>query len=241
MKKFGAFMAICVLSVGFLFSQVKETQCEDGIDNDSDGKIDCADPNCKKDPVCSDGSEPSLPIGCFDGDVAKWDAGASEWICAQDSRGDLMVVDSLGTEVGIVASPGPRSVVNLNIEGYLFYLLISRIGYDGNSPSQHRLYFPDANCEGDPWIALPSDNHLWITPTVVVSAIAEGVPGNMVYFVEAGTAGEVSPVIQSELQHGGQCLNNDPPFNPVGNGAPATPIVDLDTLFEPPFSLVTAP
>ena len=63
MNKPGVLMAVCVLAFGFLFSQGKETQCDDGIDNDGDGKIDCADPNCRKDPVCSDGGggAPSLP------------------------------------------------------------------------------------------------------------------------------------------------------------------------------------
>ncbi len=31
----------------------KEDICDDGIDNDEDGKIDCDDNDCRRDPVCS--------------------------------------------------------------------------------------------------------------------------------------------------------------------------------------------
>ena len=55
--------ALAVLTLAVLTAQPaaaappeKEMVCDDGIDNDNDGKIDCADPNCNKDPVCGDGS-----------------------------------------------------------------------------------------------------------------------------------------------------------------------------------------
>ena len=35
--------------------KAKETVCDDGVDNDSDGKTDCADPNCNKDAACTGG------------------------------------------------------------------------------------------------------------------------------------------------------------------------------------------
>ena len=53
------FSALC-LSLAFSVSSVeaareKETACSDGVDNDLDGKIDCADPNCNKDLACGGG------------------------------------------------------------------------------------------------------------------------------------------------------------------------------------------
>jgi hypothetical protein len=65
-QKSGLLIIGFFLSVSLLQGQIKETQCNDSIDNDGDGKIDCADPNCKKDPVCSDGPASSPDLVMFD-------------------------------------------------------------------------------------------------------------------------------------------------------------------------------
>jgi hypothetical protein len=44
-----------------------ETNCTDGVDNDSDGKTDCADSDCSSDPSCSSGS---CPGGTFVGNLS---------------------------------------------------------------------------------------------------------------------------------------------------------------------------
>ena len=44
-----------------MMAKEKETNCTDDIDNDSDGKKDCDDPNCKKDPACDGGGGNSGP------------------------------------------------------------------------------------------------------------------------------------------------------------------------------------
>jgi hypothetical protein len=41
--------------------------CNDGIDNDGDGKTDCTDRECKKDPACGGGNPPGNPEVCDDG------------------------------------------------------------------------------------------------------------------------------------------------------------------------------
>jgi cysteine-rich repeat protein len=41
-----------------------ETACDDGLDNDLDGLVDCADPDCAQDPAC----EPVCGTGIVEGD-----------------------------------------------------------------------------------------------------------------------------------------------------------------------------
>ena len=85
MTRTAILVVVCLASVGIIVALcvvtgsaqgAKETICDDGVDNDGDGKIDCADPNCKKDPACSD-SEPT-------------------------PSSTLVVVDSTGQEIGVV-------------------------------------------------------------------------------------------------------------------------------------------
>jgi len=59
-------LALCLV-LAFSVSPVeaakeKETICDDTIDNDGDGKTDCDDPNCNKDPACAGGGDDTNPL-----------------------------------------------------------------------------------------------------------------------------------------------------------------------------------
>jgi hypothetical protein len=62
---------IVVLSVGFTEAgkPAKELDCANGIDDDNDGKVDCLDPDCRKDAACSGDCEPTEDpeFSCSDG------------------------------------------------------------------------------------------------------------------------------------------------------------------------------
>ena len=61
-----------------------ETNCTDGLDNDSDLLIDCDDPDCAGDPSCNSGTD----FCCSSGDTSTWticlDSLASDCVCAID-------------------------------------------------------------------------------------------------------------------------------------------------------------
>lgn len=85
-------LVVVFLSGGFILAQA-EKQCDDGIDNDGDGLIDCADPNCRK--ACASGGEGAvLPQGCTPGQIAKVDV-EGQWVCAgdEDTVGALFCSD----------------------------------------------------------------------------------------------------------------------------------------------------
>lgn len=45
--------------------KAKEAVCDDGIDNDGDGKTDCDDPDCRRDDACTGGGETPEPNETF--------------------------------------------------------------------------------------------------------------------------------------------------------------------------------
>jgi len=90
MRRLGVFLTVLFLCFGIVLSAPPEKICDDGVDNDGDGLIDCDDRNCKNDPYCTGGGggDPSLPDGCADGQVAKWDEATGDWVCADDLAGE---------------------------------------------------------------------------------------------------------------------------------------------------------
>jgi hypothetical protein len=58
--------AIWVKQDGCTPTEPTEVTCDDGIDNDCDGAIDCVDPDCAADPICDPGNLIEFPF-CFDG------------------------------------------------------------------------------------------------------------------------------------------------------------------------------
>jgi hypothetical protein len=54
------------LTLTFAFQEILETECDDDVDNDQDGKADCADEDCFEDAACS-GQNCAFPIQVNDG------------------------------------------------------------------------------------------------------------------------------------------------------------------------------
>ena len=142
----------------------------------------------------------------------------------------LTVVDAHGTEVGPLISayaPGPSSspvlgMVAFRVDHQPFALIVSRLQISGGSSGP---YFFSPNCSGEPWI----EGGTTLIPLGAVSA-----PGHTVYAPEPGATRQIfNPFDGSRLDPDGTCQA----FNgPIGLLA-ARPLVELDTLFTPPFSV----
>ena len=58
---------LCINLILCMNGYAKETQCSDGIDNDSDTVYDCGDKDCKDDPACKpDGNPENTDKRCSD-------------------------------------------------------------------------------------------------------------------------------------------------------------------------------
>ena len=138
-----------------------------------------------------------------------------------------MVVDSAGTVVGSITGftvDGPRLVlpqVVLQRDGRLVGLLVHPDRFEGSGQS---LAYASMDCTGPAWLSGPF-------ATLILPGTIEG-PGQTVYIPDpSATPGLVTA--QSILQMG-TCFTFQ--FD-VSSAVPAIPLVDLNTLFIPPFSL----
>ena len=87
-------MVASMLLISFLAPSpaqpARETQCDDGIDNDNDGKIDCDDPtNCKNtDPVCTGGGGGNAisPVFTVSPDILHTDQVSDALLCVHNGN-----------------------------------------------------------------------------------------------------------------------------------------------------------
>ena len=139
----------------------------------------------------------------------------------------MMVVDSAGSIVGSVTGftfDGPQRIlpnVVLQKDGLLVGLTVGPGGLEASGGS---LAFDQPGCQGKAYLSGPFD-------TLILPGTIEG-PGQTVYVPDpSAPAGLVTA--QSFLQIG-TCFTF--PFA-LPSAVPAIPLVDLDTLYTPPFSL----
>jgi hypothetical protein len=146
------------------------------------------------------------------------------------SLSSLMVVDAHGTTVGPVisllrATAGPFfAVVAYEVDQQPFVLLVASFQLSGSAPGP---YFASGNCSGPP---LVGDEPGSVMAGAVVSA-----PGHTVYVAEPDTTPQSFDGFQGTLRaQDGTCQ----PFVVLDGRITLTAaraVVDLDTLFTPPY------
>jgi len=140
--------------------------------------------------------------------------------------GQVALVDSTGKIVGhVLGGLGWGTTVLLKIDERLVAVNVRKDGYQ-----QGTLYFDLPNCLGIPWLPFVSPLSSFLT----VASI--GPPGNTVYVPQQGVP-SAHVRIQSWLRSDG-C---SPFFNETIHVTPTESLINLDTVFTPPFSVRTAP
>jgi len=133
----------------------------------------------------------------------------------------IVVLDALGAEVGRVmdVSGNEFARVPLRVSGHTFTLIVTKEGFfrDNGVP-----VFESSDCSGTPLMPVGTPS---VFPTVIV-----GSPGHTAYLPDPIAIPQNFPV-ESILRPDG-C---DPITTGIDNAVPAIPLVDLDTLFTPPF------
>ncbi len=152
------------------------------------------------------------------------------------SISNSVVVDSTGKTVGNVNTllVGNEAVVVFNIDGYTVTLTFTHSNILGSCGQGGGLaagpFFTSGDCSGTPLICSQPDA---VLPSSTVSAPALGIPGNAVY-VSNGTPINFSiPFSGSLLFPDGSCISN----TLIGTYVPAVKVIDLTTVFTPPFSV----
>lgn len=156
---------------------------------------------------------------------------------------ELVIVDSrgkvLGATVGgasvhkipqLASNDRARPTVLLQVGQQLVAVEVAR---DRFYPSS--VFFEAANCLGSPWIWLGVDP--LYDPPGLLPASAVAPPGQTLYVQTPGSHLEVR-TRRSFLRPDGTCGEAEPFLD---TAVAAQPLVDLDTVFTPPFSLKTMP
>lgn len=123
-----------------------------------------------------------------------------------------------------------RAVVLLRIDQLVLPVAVSRERFYGGGA----LYYQSENCVGSTFFpTLTSTSE----PSNLVPRVAVGTPGQTVYFQPA-SAEPTQTTIKSISQGVDGCINQT--FNNV-SAVLAQPLIDLSTVFTPPFTLKAAP
>ena len=145
--------------------------------------------------------------------------------------GQVVVVDSKGkivgnTDGGMIGDYfSGRATILLKVDERLFAVRVVK-----NTLFGFPLYFRFTNCQGQPWYPVASaDQPLWPTAAIFT-------PGMSVYLPRLDAVVE-QITYQSVWQWDGGCRN----LSNTTALIPAEPLIDLDTVFTPPFSVRTIP
>jgi hypothetical protein len=151
----------------------------------------------------------------------------------KDGLGGVIVVDSTGKTLGNVIDVQPRSLgpiyeaalVAMNINQQIFVVVVGQNGYwrDGN------IFYQLTNCSGTAYRELASDAQHGVFSASFVTK-------NNVLFGETG-AYQDNASFRSYGDGDGYCYNTGG-IGTINRAVPVAPIVDLDTLFTPPFEAV---
>ncbi|MBI3030257.1 MAG: hypothetical protein HYY64_12165 [Candidatus Rokubacteria bacterium] len=141
----------------------------------------------------------------------------------------MTVVDSVGTQIGGVVGltfDGSQRVlanVVLQQDGRMIALIVYPDHFEGTGPS---LSYESTDCTGTP--LFDGDFNTMILPGTI-----EG-PGSTVYVPDTSTPPQA--LTAKSLLQLGMCFPVPGGFG-LPSAIPAVPLVDLDTLYTPPFSL----
>ncbi|OFV94944.1 MAG: hypothetical protein A3H28_12935 [Acidobacteria bacterium RIFCSPLOWO2_02_FULL_61_28] len=158
--------------------------------------------------------------------------------------GRVVIVDSKGKIIGTTlgglgihnieisggSSLAVRSIVLLAVDQHLVPVAVGRDRFYGSGV----FYFELENCAGAPWFPVITSTS---EPPGLLSRVGIGPPGQTVY-LQTDDAAPQSITIRSMLQPPLPCSNQT--FHDIG-ALPTQPLVDLLTIFTPPFSLRAAP
>ncbi|HXH03182.1 MAG TPA: hypothetical protein VNN09_07660 [Candidatus Competibacteraceae bacterium] len=162
------------------------------------------------------------------------------------SAGFFVVVDATQKKVGDVISLARSDdlsipIVAFQLENYPpFALQVFRDRLVGNG-SMNALYFPSGDCSGTPFVLLDTLTRL---QNRLMLPVAVAAPGSTVY--AADPLAIAQPVVKnSALILEETAYDSEPPLciasdNQVSIMVPLVPILSLDLLFIPPFSLQVA-
>ena len=136
----------------------------------------------------------------------------------------LAIYDANDKKVGdVISTTATTAIVVLQLAEHLLALSVDKNGIYGSSSGFPR--FESINCSGPPLVDIPFTHSIF--PFVTVT----GPPGRTIYLPDA----EALPQqfrYRSQLNPAG-CV----PANDLLTGVPATALLDLDTLFTPPFTV----
>lgn len=135
----------------------------------------------------------------------------------------VTIVDANGTVLGPVYGDPFFPQVILTFSGRIFFVTVRPSGFLGSS-----LGFTSLNCQGPPFIYEPS----------LIPGAALWLPGTTVYLADPTAPTQSLTILSSFNWEFQQCGNITPNIQPV---KPAVPIIDLNTVFTPPFSIQVDP
>ena len=130
----------------------------------------------------------------------------------------LIVVDANGVEMGTALDTIPTVV--FQIEGRFAVVRVQTQRLTGGT-----IFFDAPDCTGNRYVALSR---------LPVEGGAVGPPGTTLYLADLTASSRPATIIKSDLQGGTHCFNQQ---QPVDTLLPAVAVIDLDTVFTPPFSV----
>ncbi len=167
------------------------------------------------------------------------------WTSAEPAAPALQVIDSNEKQVGIFAGflwplDAPMSdqfreaVVFLTVNSQSFALRLNdKFYYPGN-----KIYYTSLDCTGTPYLSMNAINinykGITQTPVGITS------PGQTVHLPQSGST-PVTIQVQSYWLDDTHCGNFSPPNSVFEYVIEAYPLVNLNTMFTPPFKVVVKP
>jgi len=184
-------------------------------------------------PLCGQGLGPGNPLRQIQQTIVGLEARITALEGGLIQEG-LAVVDSTGNTVGKFTgfTGGLRlAQVVFGNSSEVLVLQVDREEFFGNSSSGGEIHFESSDCSGTPLLTL-TDSDPSIVPIVGVWG-----PGNTVYKAELGVVPSEVRVF-SRLARDGTCVVLGGGFHPT---VPSEPLLDLDTLFTSPFTVIVTP
>lgn len=147
-------------------------------------------------------------------------------VAVVDSKGKIVghTVGGLGLNFLATAHPSFEPTVLLQVDQRLVAVNVAKDRFYAG-----QILFEFENCQGTPWFP-PLNRTESLLPYVVV-----GPPGNTIYLPQTNALPQL--MTYSSVLTFGSCSS----FSFSSTGIPGVALINLDTVFTPPFSLRTAP
>ncbi|MEX2492743.1 MAG: IPT/TIG domain-containing protein [Nitrospirales bacterium] len=143
--------------------------------------------------------------------------------------GSVALFDANGTRIGPI-SPSGSGTVLYNVDGFIFSLSFKKSSVAGNKGALH---FELENCQGPPLWSIEGHEAESLFPLAILADQTATQPGLVVYAVDKDFfGGNIIP--KSIYGQGVGCTNTPSTVDPVALFN-TKQIIDLGTLFQPPF------